>query len=596
MTRVNEPGRLCGPRRLNNLHECFPPRRTEPAMPNRRWMLLRAVGVAWLFALTSTPAYAQGQTPPAVPAGPLTLEQVLTLAEPRSESLIVAQAGVRRATAEQVRARSGALPQLSASASYDRALASEFEGVFDTTSGPTCPPFVLNPAGTIDARVAEIERAIDCGAVGGGFFGSGGSSTDSGGLSDLPFGRKNTWRASLSFSQNLYSGGRIGAQKEVASVGHESADLAVTMARGQLLFEVTQAYYDAVLSERLVAIASATLDQAGATLKQTQAGFDAGTQPEFEVLRARVSRDNQSPVLIRQRTNRDVALLRLKRILDLPADYPLQLADGLSDDAAPPPAVFAERVVAIEKALLPADSGTVSIQQVSATLPQRTVVTDAATSVRLREASLKLVEAQRMPSVSFNSAYARNAYPEGVVPTFDRTNWTIGVSMNVPILTGGRQRADQAIAVAELDQARAQRQQIEELAALDTRSSWAELVAARASFEATAGTVQQAQRAYQIANVRFTNGVSTQLELSDARLSLQLAEANRSQAARDLQVARARVALLPDLPVTTTGGALIVPARPAQSAPQVVPPTSPQGGGQIRSASFQGVTGQAGIQ
>jgi outer membrane protein TolC len=559
-------------------------------MRHRRRMFPRAVGTLWLFALTTTPALAQA--PPTVPSGPLTLEQVLTLAEPRSEAMAVAQAGVRRAEGEQVRARSGALPQLSASASYDRALASEFEGVFDTGSGPTCPPFTANPQATIDARVAEIERAIDCGAV-GGFFGSG--STESGGLSDLPFGRKNTWRASLAFSQNLYSGGRIGAQKQVASIGHESADLAVTMARGQLLFEVTQAYYDAVLSERLVAIAAATLDQAGATLKQTQAGFDAGTQPEFEVLRARVSRDNQSPILIRQRTNRDVALLRLKRILDLPADYPLQLADGLSDDAAPPPAVFAERIVAIERALVPTDAGTVSVQQVNAALPPRTVVTDAETSVRLREASLKLVEAQRMPSVTFNSAYARNAYPSGVVPTFDRTNWTLGVSMNVPILTGGRQRGDQAVAVAELEQARAQRQQIEELAALDTRSSWAELVAARASFEATAGTVQQAQRAYQIANVRFTNGVSTQLELSDARLSLQLAEANRSQAARDLQVARARVALLPDLPVTTTGGALIVPARPSQPAPQVIPPTS-QGGGQIRSASFQGVTGQAGIQ
>ena len=367
------------------------------------------------------------------------------------------------------------------------------------------------------------------------------------------------------------------------------------MARGQLMFEVTQAYYDAVLSERLVAIAAATLDQAGATLKQTQAGFDAGTQPEFEVLRARVSRDNQSPVLIRQRTNRDVALLRLKRILDLPADYPLQLADGLSDDAAPPPAVFAERIVAIERALLPADSGTVSLQQVSATLPERTVVADAATSVRLREASLKLVEAQRMPSVAFNSIYARNAYPSGVVPAFDRTNWTMGVSVNVPILTGGRQKGDQAVALAELEQARAQRRQIEELAALDTRSSWAELVAARAAFEATAGTVQQAQRAYQIANVRFTNGVSTQLELSDARLSLQQAEANRTQAARDLQVARARIALLPDLPVTTTGGTLIVPARQGLPVPQVIPPTS-QGGSQIRNASFQGAAGQVGLQ
>jgi hypothetical protein len=34
-------------------------------------------------------------------------------------------------------------------------------------------------------------------------------------------------------------------------------------------------------------------------------------------------------------------------------------------------------------------------------------------------------------------------------------------------------------------------------------------------------------------------------------LSLQVAEANRAQAARDLQVARARVALLPGLPLAS---------------------------------------------
>ena len=106
-----------------------------------------------------------------------------------------------------------------------------------------------------------------------------------------------------------------------------------------------------MLSERLVTIAAATLDQAGATLKQTQAGFEAGTQPEFEVLRARVSRDNQSPLLIRQRANREVAFLRLKQLLELPADYPLELADTLSDENLPPAPVFAERVAAVERTL-----------------------------------------------------------------------------------------------------------------------------------------------------------------------------------------------------------------------------------------------------
>ncbi len=56
VTRPPRRGRLCGPRRLNNLHERFPPRRTERAMPNRRWMFLHVAGAVWLAA---TPALAQ---------------------------------------------------------------------------------------------------------------------------------------------------------------------------------------------------------------------------------------------------------------------------------------------------------------------------------------------------------------------------------------------------------------------------------------------------------------------------------------------------------------------------------------------------------
>ena len=95
---------------------------------------------------------------------------------------------------------------------------------------------------------------------------------------------------------------------------------------------MTQAYYDASLAERFVDIAAATLEQAGATLKRTQIGFEAGTQPEFEVLRAQVARDNQEPLLIRQRVNRDIAMLRLKQLLDVPASYDLRLADSLGDE------------------------------------------------------------------------------------------------------------------------------------------------------------------------------------------------------------------------------------------------------------------------
>jgi outer membrane protein TolC len=537
-------------------------------MGTHRMTSLRTLACAFLSAaLAIMTVHAQGPAPaPTAVSGPITLEQALQLAEARSEAVAGAQAGIRRAEGEEIRARSGLYPQLSAALSYDRALASEFDGVFDNVDFGGAPS---------TGSGGETSTTSSSGSAGGG-------------LEDLPFGRANTWRASLTFSQNIYSGGRLGAQRALALAGRTAARLTLTTTRAQLLFDVTQAYYDAALSERLVDIAEASLEQAGATLRQTQTGFDAGTQPEFEVLRARVSRDNQTPLLIRQRVNRDVALLRLKQLLDLPADADLRLTESLGDDALAPPSVFAQQIVGIESAMRSADWVSFT-RQANAALPERVAVTEAATGVTLREASLRLAESQSRPSVALSSTYSRVAYPSNGLPTFDRTNWSVGASLSLPILTGGRQRGDEQVARAEVEQARHQRQQVEALAALDTRSAWAELLAAKATWEASSGTVQQASRAYQIANVRYGAGVSTQLELADSRLLLQQSDANRAQAARDLQVARARVALLPNLPLGAGGspGGATGGAAPRLSQPRP-PASSPLQDGQFRNASTQG--------
>jgi outer membrane protein TolC len=536
----------------------------------RTWrQACRGVGVL-AVTLAMVPVHAQQQEQTTAPAVTemLTLEHVLELAEAKSEPVTIARAGIARADADIVRARSNLKPQVSASASYSRLILSEFDNVFGNITAPTCAPFTLNQAASLDTRVSEIERAISCGAVGSSFFSTGSSST---GLNDLPFGRANTWTAGLSFSQNLYSGGRNGAQQELATAGRQSADLSLTTTRGQLFLDAATAYYDVALSSRLVAIAEATLEQANATLRQIQAGFDAGTQPEFEVLRARVNRDSQTPVLIRQRVNREVAALRLKQLLDLPATADLQVPDVLADESLPPPAVFASRITAVEQV---GSGEAISAIAQGLQLPERTAVNAAEADVRRTTAALTLAEAQKMPSASVNSSYSRIGFPSGFFPFSNfRNNWTIGASVQVPLYTGGKQKADEAAARADLDESRARLQQTRELSGLDTRLAWADLLAARATWESTAGTVQQAQRAYEIADVRYRAGVSTQLELSDARLQLQQAQASRAQAARDVQVARAHVALLPDLPVApTTGGS----AAAAASAPRTATPAPQQ--------------------
>jgi outer membrane protein TolC len=171
--------------------------------------------------------------------------------------------------------------------------------------------------------------------------------------------------------------------------------------------------------------------------------------------------------------------------------------------------------------------------------------------VSLREAGITVARAERLPSVSLSSSLAQVGYPSsGALPAFGdfRTNWSLSATVQIPLFTGGRLRADERTAYADLTEARAQLKQSRELAELSAATALQDLTAAEAVWQASASTVQQATRAYEIAELRNREGLSTQLELADSRLSLEIAQANRAQAGRDVQVARARVALAHALP------------------------------------------------
>jgi outer membrane protein TolC len=171
--------------------------------------------------------------------------------------------------------------------------------------------------------------------------------------------------------------------------------------------------------------------------------------------------------------------------------------------------------------------------------------------VAVRENQRRAARAERLPTLALTSQWGRVAYPKDGLPAWSdmRSNWTVGVQMTLPILTGGAQRGAELRAQADVVEARARLEQTRELAALDARSALERMESAEAAWSASLGTVEQAERAYRIAEIRFREGLSTQVELADARLMLQQAEMNRAVAARDVEVARTVIRLMPDLPL-----------------------------------------------
>jgi len=482
--------------------------------------------------LTVVHGTAAGQAPPRA----LSLEEALNLARPASEPMGLARAAVTRARGDQYRARSELLPQLSGSASYSRLIKSQFEGLAgnDTSSAPagptSCSRFSADPSLPIGARVDSLEKSLEC-VSGLDPFGN---------LGSLPFGRANTYNLGLSLSQTVFSGGRVQGQMRAADAARRSADIGLVAADAELTLTVVQTYFDAALADQLATIARSTLDQADSTLRQTELQRAVGTTPEFEVLRARVTRDNQRASAIQRESDREIAHLRLKQLLDLPTGMPLDLTTVLDDSAL---------------------ARTPSIAPLLASIPDtasehRAPVQQAGEAVRAQEGLYRVARSQNLPAVALTSAYSRVAYPGSGLPSWSQflTNWSVAVGLSVPIFTGGRIKGDKLVASANLDEARLRLRQASEFAELDARSSTRQLQTAQEALRASEGTAEQADRAYRIAEVRFSEGISTQTELLDARLALAIARGIRAQASRDAQIARVRVALLPLLPLAGTGG------------------------------------------
>ena len=86
----------------------------------------------------------------------------------------------------------------------------------------------------------------------------------------------------------------------------------------------------------------------------------------------------------------------------------------------------------------------------------RLAVTQVGNEVKVAEQAVAIARAERKPAISFRSDYGLVDYPESV-PNFTdwRQNWTLGVGMSLPILDGGRIKANEAIARAGVDEARA---------------------------------------------------------------------------------------------------------------------------------------------
>jgi outer membrane protein TolC len=440
----------------------------------------------------------------------LTLPEAMARAARGSEEVRLARSQVDLADAQVRGVRSSALPQVHGGFSFTRTFESQFN-----TGGIQIPDslrFEPDSLGSVADRLRYLEdRAPTAGLAGlGSLFG------------DLPFGRENAYSASISGSQLLYSGGRTGAALEVARRFREAVELNLSEEVADLELSVQRAYHRALLAAELERISVAALEQAEKFLAHERLRHRSGSAAELDVLRAEVAAANLRPQLIQARNASELALLDLRRLVNIPAEQPLKLNTPL---AAPSAEQLQEPV--LEGPQL---------------LKNRPAIGAAERQVRMRELGVRIARGSYLPSASLRVNYGRFLYPTSAFGWSGnewRGDWTAALSVDIPIFDGLRRESQIDEAQVQLRRAQLQLAQLKEGVHLQYEQALGERRRAAADIAARQQTVTQAQRVHDLTVLRYERGLATQLEVSDARLSLLQARTNLAQALSDFHIADA---------------------------------------------------------
>lgn len=341
------------------------------------------------------------------------------------------------------------------------------------------------------------------------------------GTQQISIGNDNDYSLSLNLRQPVVDFS-LGPARTAARLSREASDASVEATRVQVAADVRVAYHQVLLDRELLRVQQQALEQARARLGQVESFYDAGTASEFDLLTAQVEVDNIRPQVIEARNRLELDRNRLKRVVGLPLEERIELTDSLREPRGDPPT--------LERALERARASRSDLQG------QRI-------RVRLQEENLTAEDRSALPTLSLTANFVRRASsPDFLPPEQDFSqSASAGFALSLPIFDGRARAGRVQQAEADLRSQRYQLRQLRESVRLEVQQTHQTLMSSRERIEASRSNVRRAERALEIAQTRFENGLATQVELNDAELAVTQARTNYAQALFSYHAARAQL-------------------------------------------------------
>lgn len=318
-----------------------------------------------------------------------------------------------------------------------------------------------------------------------------------GSLVDFQFAPVHAMNAGVNASYTLFDFGRIEAAVQKSKDDIQFAKHNADNARVQLANQVTQIYYNIVYLKKAIDIQDSVILFLTDNLKLVAAKLKDGDALKIDVLNIQTQ--------INEEQNRKVDLQNLLDRQKILLEYTtgIKQQKGLNFD-------FEVNLTDADAALATAKANNIEFQLIKDKIKQA-------------ESDVTIAKTADKPFVGLQ---ANTGYKNGYVPdvTEMRFNYQAGIGLSIPIYNGGKAKQQTKLAETFVKQNQLAAETLNSNYKRDIEQTLTDIQSNMERIRYTQKQIDDAKYAQQLAATRFKNGVSTNLELTNAATTTQKIE------------------------------------------------------------------------
>lgn len=318
----------------------------------------------------------------------------------------------------------------------------------------------------------------------------------------------------ISASIPIYSGGKLESNINKAKIGAEVGILNVDNTKQQVKLDATKGYFAILQSTNTVQVYQESVNMLEGHLKNVNAQYAVGTVAKSDVLRSEVELANAQQDLIIAQNNYDLAMSNFNNIVGLPLDTVVNIRDELK---------YAQYELSLTDSIAYA-------------LSHRPDGIAAQKQIDAAKESVDMAKAGQRPTVALGVA---NEWYEDKFPGNDNSNWQVGITTEWNVFDGNVTRAQIKQAEAAMLKSTETAKQKQDGIQLEVRQAYLNMNEAEKRIQTSQVAVDKAQEDFKIAQVRYSAGVGTNLDVIDAQVALTKAQTNYIQSLYDYNTSKA---------------------------------------------------------